>query len=530
MDQYLAIRNVRKKLQELIASVSDSRILASLMEIDEDLKVFHNGGIDFKEVVDSLDDSLMITDANGVVIYINPAYTRNTAITQEEVLNRNIHDMIGADKLFTGGAVIGVLEEKKRIFRLSTTYKTNPPLVGYVVGTPIFNTDGSLHQVVACSRPILTLKALQDDFETFVREVNSLKLKQSITRQPDKILTERMIGRNGSLESICTLIDHVAPTDATILITGESGVGKEAVADEIYRKSLRSDKPYIKINCASIPAHLLESELFGYEKGAFTGASTKGKMGLFEYANNGTLLLDEIGDMPMELQVKLLRAIQTQEIMRIGGTKPIQLNIRFLALTNADLKKKVADGTFRRDLYYRLNVIPIRVPPLRERQQDLEELCNHFIRLFGEKYGRSFRLTRQQMNYLKQYSWPGNIRELENVIEYLVLCSSGIGQVGDDMLISLLNISTENTRLNRAEATVSNSITQENHGTQQPSLNSNQQMDFASAVRIYERQILEQVLSNSSSLREAGEKLNLNASTICRKIKQYNIQYDKKYK
>lgn len=198
-----------------------------------------------------------------------------------------------------------------------------------------------------------------------------------------------------------------------------------------------------------------------------------------------------------------------------------------MALTNADLKKKVADGSFRRDLYYRLNVIPIAVPPLRERQKDIEELCGYFISRFSEKYGRSFSLTRQQMNYLKQYSWPGNIRELENVIEYLVLCSSGLGQVGDDMLISLLNISTENTRSNRLETAASADIDKNIQNTF-PKYNSEQNMDLASAVSTFEKQLLEQVLSDSSSLREAGEKLGLNASTICRKIKQYNIDYDKK--
>ena len=220
--------------------------------------------------------------------------------------------------------------------------------------------------------------------------------------------------------------------------------GKEVVADEIYRRSLRKNKPYVKINCASIPGHLLESELFGYEKGAFTGANTKGKVGLFEYANHGTLMLDEIGDMPMDLQVKLLRAIQSQEITRIGGTRPIKLDIRFLALTNADLKKKVAEGSFRQDLYYRLNVIPIAVPALRQRTEDFEELCRHFIHRFTKKYDRTFCLTEWQIDYMKRYQWPGNIRELENVMEYLILCSSGIGRIEDDVLRGLLNVPEEN--------------------------------------------------------------------------------------
>lgn len=263
-------------------------------EIDVRLKAFHDRGIDFKEVVDGLDDSIMITDAEGTVLYINPAYTRNTEITEEDVLNRDVRSLIGKDKLFTGGAVTSVLESGKSAFRLSTTYKTGEPLVGYVVGTPIFKEDGSLRQVVACSRPIVTLSSLQEDFEAFVKEINAIHPK-TITTDSDKHLSEGMIGKYGSLKQIDTLLDRVAPTDASVLITGESGVGKEVVADEIYRRSLRKNKPYVKINCASIPGHLLESELFGYEKGAFTGANTKGKVGLFEYANHGTLMLDEIG-------------------------------------------------------------------------------------------------------------------------------------------------------------------------------------------------------------------------------------------
>lgn len=219
------------------------------------------------------------------------------------------------------------------------------------------------------------------------------------------------------------------------------GVGKEVVADEIYRLSSRSDKTFVKVNCASIPANLLESELFGYEKGAFSGANSSGKQGLFEMANGGTLLLDEIGDMPMDLQVKLLRAIQNKEITRVGGTKPIKLDIRIIAATNSDLKRKISEGTFRQDLYYRLNVIPIYIPPLRERLNDLDDLCDHFVAFFTEKHGRAFTLTDDQRAIMKQYTWPGNIRELENVIEYLTICASGTKEVADEMLRGLLDIS-----------------------------------------------------------------------------------------
>ena len=276
----------------------------------------------------------------------------------------------------------------------------------------------------------------------------------------------------------------------------------------------------MKINCASIPGHLLESELFGYEKGAFTGANAKGKVGLFEYANHGTLMLDEIGDMPMDLQVKLLRAIQSQEITRIGGTRPIKLDIRFLALTNADLKKKVSEGTFRQDLYYRLNVIPIAVPALRQRTEDFEDLCEYFIDRFTKKYDRTFSLTQWQIDYMKRYSWPGNIRELENVMEYLILCSSGIGRIEDDVLRGLLNVPEEIPEPQPAAPKA-----EPPRPEPAPELPA-EGVDFNTAVADFEKRLLEQVLKGSSNLRDASRKLNINASTICRKIKQYEIDYE----
>ena len=502
MNQYLAIRQIQKMLLDTIKMSSDETSVAQLKQINNELGCFLEKGIDFKEIVDGLDDSIFITDHKGDVLYVNPAYTKNTGIHPEKVLNRNIYDLIEKEKLYTGGAVPDVLKTKKPAFRLSTTYGYGKPQVGYVMGTPIFNSNGELKQVVACSRPIISLKSLKTDFDAFIREVQELNPK-TISEDSRQELSDDMIGKDSTLANIWTLINHIAASDATVLITGESGVGKEVIADEIYKNSNRTNAPFVKINCAAIPAHLLESELFGYEKGSFSGASSKGKAGLFEIANHGTLMLDEIGDMPMDLQVKLLRAIQQQEITRIGGTKPIKLDIRFLALTNSNLKEKIANGTFRQDLYYRLNVIPIFVPPLRERLGDIEHLCNHFINIFSNKYNRPFSLTEQQMNYMRQHQWPGNIRELENIIEYLVLCSSGIGQVDDKVITSLLNISEEQAEM----------ITD---------------LDFNSAVAQFEKHLLENTLKTSGSLREAGKKLNINASTISRKIKQYNIDYPNK--
>ena len=507
MDQVLAICDIKKKISLAIESgvcKDPDKTLALLDEISEDLNAFLTLGIDFKHVVEALDDSIYITDSDGNCMYVNPAHQRNTTILPEEVLGRNIRDILADGNLFTGGATLDVINTKKKVFRLSTVTKTDPPGIGYTVGVPLFNADGSLNQVVVSSRPVLSLQALQEDYGKFLDEINSVEEESVRIISKENYPSKRLAGSSAALHKVETTIRMAAPTDATILITGESGVGKEVVADEICRLSQRSHEQFVKVNCASIPSNLLESELFGYEAGAFSGASKKGKAGLFEIANGGTILLDEIGEMSMDLQAKLLRAIQNHEIMRVGGTKPIKLDIRFLAATNADLKKKVAEGTFRQDLYYRLNVIPIKVPPLRERIDDLDELIERFMKLFAEKHHRSFTLTDGQIAIMKQYSWPGNIRELENVIEYLTICASNNSSMNDELLRGLLDIS-QSDEITSSPAPMS--------------------ADLTHSVENYEKQLIESALASSSNLREAGAKLGINASTVSRKIKQYGIEY-----
>ena len=509
MDQALAIKHVQDKINKTLeqeTAPSPSEYRALLQEISGDLNVFLAQGIDYKIVVDNLDESIFITDKDGKVLYVNPAYENNTGVLSEEVLGRTVQDIVEEGKLFNGGATLDVLKTKKRVFRLSTILKTDPHRTGYAIGVPVFDDNGELSQVIVSSRPIFTLRQLHNDYMRFLDEATSIKEQEELVKlfeNAEQIpMSDNLIGSSAALQQVYELIQKVAPTDASVMITGESGVGKEIVADEIYKLGPRKDKPFVKVNCASIPVNLLESELFGYEKGAFTGANASGKRGLFEMANHGTLLLDEIGDMPLDLQVKLLRAIQNKEITRVGGTKPISLDIRFISSTNSDLKKKIDEGTFRRDLFYRLSVIPIHIPPLRDRTDDLEELCNHFINIFGDHHGHRICLLPEHLNLMKRYNWPGNIRELENVIEYLTICSSGTGTIDKDMLQGLLNI-TGGAEQIAGESTLADSMEQ------------------------YEIEQIENALANSHNLREAGKILGVNASTVSRKIKQYGIDYPK---
>ncbi len=280
---------------------------------------------------------------------------------------------------------------------------------------------------------IETLKLGAFDYITKPFDVNDIKriVNNAVRHLKDKYFFEddhgefevspRIVGKSQSMIEIFKTIGLVANTDTTIFLTGESGTGKEVVARAIHRASMRKNQPFVSINCGAFPDTLLESELFGYQKGAFTGAYTN-KKGLFEVANKGTLFLDEIGEMSTTMQVKLLSAIQNKKIRRLGGTEEIPIDIRIIAATNKNIEKLIKEGKFREDLYYRLAVIPINVPPLRERKEDIPELANYFLKLFSYKVGKNIKgFSDKAMEILKSYSWPGNVRQLENLVERLVV-------------------------------------------------------------------------------------------------------------
>jgi formate hydrogenlyase transcriptional activator len=256
--------------------------------------------------------------------------------------------------------------------------------------------------------------------EETAAKLNLSRLAQSRANAMDEI-----VGESAQLQSVLQQVNLVAPTDSTVLILGETGTGKELIARAIHRLSNRSTRPFIRVNCAAIPPSLIASELFGHEKGAFTGALQR-RQGRFEAANGGTIFLDEIGELPMETQITLLRVIQEREFERVGSTQPISVDVRIIAATNRDLEAAVADGTFRSDMFYRLNVFPIHVPALRERLEDIPRLVEHLIDRFAQRVGKEFRIVKMNtIEMLQSYDWPGNIRELQNVIERSVILSEG---------------------------------------------------------------------------------------------------------
>lgn len=496
------LRHLREKARELLRryEARQEELPAEVIELLRDLDGMEEQEIDFREIVDHIDENVFITDNEGYVLYVNPAYSRNTGVPESDVLHRYVRDIV-ADGVFSGGSTLPVLQTKKKVYRLSTTYRSDPPFMGYTVGVPIFDGEGELKQVVVTSRTIRTLVQLKEEYPKFLSVVRDYAENDvQFIRSPDQTQADHILWASPQMQQIHKLIRRVAPTDATILLSGESGVGKEVVSDEIYRLSDRSTNPFVKVNCAAIPGNLLESELFGYEKGAFSGADAKGKKGLMEMADHGTLLLDEIGEMPLGLQAKLLRVIQSKEIRRVGGTRDIPIDVRYIAATNRNLKQCVAEGSFRQDLYYRLHVIPIDIPPLRERRADIVPLCKLFAQRYNERYHSSYTLTESQLSLLENYSWPGNVRELENVIEYFTICRTGVDSTDEPMLRSLLDTYGD-------QALASDST------------------DMVSSLENLEKHLIEDALLKSKSLREAGKLLNISAPTLSRKIKLYHIDY-----
>ncbi|MBP1759970.1 MAG: sensor protein, partial [Firmicutes bacterium] len=336
-------------------------------------------------------------------------------------------------------------------------------------------------------------------------ELNQLKLQSARFSQELKLLRAReqkdLIYQSPAMEQVVNEALRVSGVDSTVLITGESGVGKEVIARMIHRNSNRAEGPFIQINCGAIPDQLLESELFGYEKGAFTGANKDGKPGMMELANGGTLLLDEVGDLPLNLQVKFLRALQEQVIYRIGGRIPIKLNVRIIAATNKNLEKMILNNEFREDLFYRLNVVPIYIPPLRERHSDILPLVMHFMDRVNYKYKLQKHISSEVCKIFEAYSWPGNIRELANIVERLVIMSETTtilpGQLPSSFLVE------------PASNTLQVSI--------------QQIIPLKEARELVESKLILRALKEYGSLRKAGEALGVDHSTLLRKIKALGI-------
>ncbi|NNG66344.1 sigma 54-interacting transcriptional regulator [Caldanaerobacter subterraneus] len=363
-------------------------------------ELLRNTSIAYEKIFNSIGSGLVVTDENGVITIFNKLAEGITGISMDEAIGKKIQEVIPEIKI-ENVLKTGKEEMNKKIKVGNNVVFTNI--------TPIYTGNKIEGSVIVFY-----------DFPQIEYLENELKRNRKLDKAFDII-----IGNSGKLRDALTIASKAAETDSTVLIRGESGTGKELVAQAIHYASKRRDKPFIRVNCAAIPVTLLESELFGHERGAFTGAVTQ-KIGKFELADGGTVFLDEIGEIPPEIQVKLLRVIQEKEFERVGGIKTIKVDVRIIAATNKDLERAIKEGTFREDLYYRLNVIPIMLPPLRERRGDIPLLVEHFIEKLNKKLNKNIKgITKKAMQALIHYDWPGNIRELENIIERCITLSEG---------------------------------------------------------------------------------------------------------
>jgi len=368
--------------------------------------------------MDNSPDGIYVLDNKGNYIYANSTYIKMVNMTISQIMNYNVHDFLTTKQIDICISDI-VYREKKRVSMFQDLYdRQNSNIRRHrqlVISNPVFDDSGEVCNIIAFVRPLHTMN----------NEYHRASLNESVTVISDQSnrLEGNMIADSPQMKAILGMAKTIADVDSAVLITGESGTGKEVISEYIHKSSLRGKKQMVVINCASLPPTLLEAELFGYEKGAFTGASYS-KAGLFEEAEGSTLLLDEINSLPFDLQGKLLRSIETKSIQRIGSTKLRKVDFRLIAATNEDLQALVLDKKFRSDLYYRLNVIPIYLPPLRERREDILSLTLHFLNYFCNKYNKNKLFTQRTLDLIQQYSWPGNVRELRNFVERYVIMST----------------------------------------------------------------------------------------------------------
>lgn len=458
--------------------------------------------LDFRKIGDNVYDGIYITDGQGKTIYVNKAYERITGINAAEVLGKYV-SQCEKEGLYKNAVAHTVIKNKQPINAMGESSRNGNKLL--ISGNPIFDDNGNVVQVVVIDRDITDLLAMKSALEESQHKIQAVeadkkKSKLELEHLRKQQLNNNLVGQSPLIKQTLQKIHQIANLDVTVLITGETGTGKEVIANEIYANSIRKNLPFIKVNCAAIPANLLESELFGYEKGSFTGASSSGRIGLFELADKGTILLDEIGEMPLELQAKLLRVIQHKEIVKIGGRKPIKLDVRILAATNCDLFALVQQGKFREDLYYRLNIFPIQAPPLRDRISDIPLLTQHFLDNYNTKYGKQTEIEPAAMKLLQQYSWPGNIRELQNIVERLVIIAEPSVAIDANQINSLLNVDAHNTDI------------------------SDLNLGLKEIIEKIEKITIEKALLLHGSTRKAAKVLKIDQSTIVKKAKKLGIK------
>lgn len=447
---------------------------------------------DAKAIIDTIYTDVIVSNKEGVIIYANNSTEFWFGLKPQQMVGKNVFDL-EAQKTFTPSITRKVLETNKKQTLIQKTQNNKKLLV---TGNIVYGEDDKIKYIVCYSQDITELDKMKSYVKQVESELEEIKNKLK-TLEIKKSLNKNIVAQSKNMKQILSIMDRVAKTDATILFTGESGVGKTMFAEHIHTLSGRKGE-FVSINCGAIPLTLIESELFGYEAGSFTGANAKGKTGLVEQAKEGTLFLDEIGELPFDVQAKLLMLIQEKSFYSVGDTKRKKINFRLIAATNINLEKKINNGQFREDLYYRLSVIQLNIPPLRERQDDLLKLILSFLDYHNKQYNEEKELTHQSIDYLLKYDWPGNVRELSNMIERLVL-------IAEEKVITPKHLPK---KLKQEDIFV---------------IPNNETLTLPDILENTEKEVLKKAQKKYVTTTKIAERLGVSQPTIVRKLKKYNM-------
>ena len=459
-----------EKMADLLAAKADQQEILENVEVSRD---------EMSTVLETAHEGIFALDQSGYVKHFNKRAATLFNMTKRELIGRHI------SKLMPGSPAIKVLETGR----------------GYTDNEEIFKVDGGQHHFIVTVKPYSSGDEIEGIVVSFRDIEEAQKLVYNFNTRTIKNTVDDIIGTSEKIMVAKKQALITARGNSTVLITGESGTGKEMFAKAIHYASARGDNPFITVNCGAIPENLLESELFGYEKGAFTGANEKGKVGKFELADGGTIFLDEIGDMPLHLQVKILHVLQNMRFEKVGGSRSIIVDVRVIAATNKDLEKMIAEGTFREDLYYRLSVIPLSIPPLRERKADIRMLMYHFLKKYNTFMNRKIEGFSDEVEELyMNYDWPGNVRELENAVEYGT--NMAFGKVIDieDVPVRILKKEEEIVKFK------------------------NMDKPLAEQVKLYEKEIITKKLKQHNGIKDVvARELGLSRATLYRKLSELDI-------
>lgn len=479
---------------KIVGVMSIFQDISEYEKVSSELESFKRLNKELDAIIESSYDGLYITDGESRTLRVNQAYERITGIKKEEVLGKRTEDLV-SNGLFKPSVTSEVLK-KKRPITIMQQIKAGKTVM--VTGNPIFDPNNRVARVVTNVRDLTELNQLKSELEES-RQLTRRYREQLDDQQYLNEASQELVIKSEAMRLVCQKALKMARVDSAVLLTGESGVGKDLLARFIHKAGPRKENNFIKINCGAIPENLLESELFGYDKGAFTGARGEGKAGLLEMGHAGTVFLDEIADLPLYLQVKMLSAIEDKKLTRLGGTKPRQIDFRLIAATNRDLTAMVDDGTFRRDLFFRLSTLPLAIPALRGRGEDIVPLINHFLKKFNQAHGLNKTFTQEVYDRLTRYMFPGNVRELMNIVEQLVVMSENRTITCEELPHFLkaglppLSVAAEGNSLKLTKADM-------------------------------EKKIIEEALRKHRTLQQAAKFLGVNQSTISRKIHQYDIK------